>query len=112
MEKVDAVPKTKPDGEEVACEVTAAKEDYRDVMKHCRLGDGIQIANQMTKDLGILCSINNTESEDRFVLGSYNHVAFWDRKTKEVQVVKVEVGGTVNLNQEFGHMEILMDLKL
>lgn len=72
------------------------REDYRTLIKHCHLIDGHQKATEQIKDLGILLSINQAvcnENEDKFVIGCYNHIAVWNRKTKDVQVHKREVGG-------------------
>ena len=111
MEKDSQVGKLQDSQTDLQSEVSAPKEDYRDVMKQSRIGDGIQISTQSIKDLGILCSINKSDSDDKFVLGSYNQIALWDRKTKEVQPQKLEVGGNVGSRQEFGGTETMENLK-
>ena len=81
-------------------------------MKHSRLGDGVQIASPTTKDLGILCSINTTEEDDKYVLGSYNNIALWNKKTKEAQIQKLDIGGKLWFIQVSGLIEIMVDMRL
>lgn len=88
------------------------KEDYRDLIKHCHLTDAYQKATEQIKDLGILCSINksaSSESENKFVIGCYNHIAIWDRKSNDLQLHKRDVGGIWAYRDYDGYEVILPD---
>lgn len=88
------------------------KEDYRDLIKHCHLSDGHQKATGEIKGLGIICSINKVvskEPKDRVVIGCYNHIAVWDRKSKDLQLHKKDLGGIWAYREYDGYEVIVPD---
>lgn len=90
--------------------VTAAdlKDDYRTVAKASRLSEATQIADQTVRNLGIICSMRKV-ADDNYILGSYNQIGRWSRKTKECQIEGYGQGGIWAYKEVDGYQLIVPD---
>lgn len=84
------------------------KEDYRTVGKASRLSEPHQIADDHVRSLGIICSMQKID-EDHYILGSYNQIGRWNRKTKEVKVEHCELGGIWGYKEVDGYQIVVPD---